>query len=76
MSARTITVTVRPNARRARVEDLGEGEYRVHVDAPAVRGKANERLLEILSAHLGCKRWQLDIVRGSRGHTKHVQMTL
>ncbi|MBI4433892.1 DUF167 domain-containing protein [Candidatus Uhrbacteria bacterium] len=69
-----IEVVVRPNARTARITRDAEGQYRVDVDAPAMRGKANERLLEILAEHLGVRRWQLRILRGTMSREKLIEV--
>jgi uncharacterized protein len=44
-----ITVHVKPNARRETVTVRADGVYDVQVAVPPVEGKANERLIELLS---------------------------
>ncbi|MBI2483525.1 DUF167 domain-containing protein [Candidatus Uhrbacteria bacterium] len=70
-----IEVTVRPNARVARVVSCGDGEYRVDVDVPALHGRANERLLEILAEHFQVRRWQIQILRGTMSREKLIEIS-
>ncbi|MDO8462786.1 MAG: DUF167 domain-containing protein [bacterium] len=74
MNIRTIRVHVQPNAKRGSVEHVSGNEYRAWVDAPPADGKANERLIALLAEHLGCKRWQLSIMRGALGREKIVRI--
>lgn len=69
-----VVVHVQPNAKHAKVEAVSAREYRVWIDAPPRDGRANERLIELLADHLGCKRWQLSIVRGHLGREKLVRV--
>ncbi|MDO8425776.1 MAG: DUF167 domain-containing protein [bacterium] len=69
---RRLTIHVRPNAKRARVERVSDSEYLAWVDAPAVDGKANDRLLVLLAEHLHCKRWQLTLLRGQTAKEKTI----
>ncbi len=50
-----IRVKVIPNAKRVSVEKKNDILI-VRVDAPPVKGKANKRLVEILSEYLGVKK--------------------
>ncbi len=63
---------VHPGARRARVEKLGEHEYKVHVAAPPEKGRANEAMLAALADHLGVPVSRLRLVRGAASRIKTV----
>lgn len=65
-----ITVTVKPNARQESVERVAEGEYRVCANASPVEGKANERVVELLSQSLGKPRSAFTLVLGHRAKKK------
>ncbi len=69
-----IKVRVTPNSRAASVSRLDDGSYAVKVDAPAVDGKANERLLRILAEHFNLKKSAVRMVSGSKGRNKVVDI--
>ena len=46
-----ILVTATPNARKAEVMEIGGNEYKVTINARASDGKANLRLIELLSEY-------------------------
>ncbi len=58
-----ISVRVASSAKEARVTKTGENSFEVRVDAKAVSGRANKRLLEILSEHFGVPKSRITIVR-------------
>ena len=68
-----VEVRVTPNAKRARVEETEDG-LRVWVDAPAVEGRANKRLLEILAKHFGVKKNKIKIIKGEKGRKKVIEV--
>jgi len=45
-----------PKAKKASLEERVGGTSVAHVNAPAVEGKANARLIEILAKHFGVRR--------------------
>ncbi len=67
---RKIQVKVVPSARHARVEESAEGPWKVHVQAPAKEGKANEALVKTLANHLNCPKSAIDL---KSGHTSRVK---
>jgi len=69
-----ISVHVTPNAREARVTKVGEASFDVKVDEKAVGGRANKRLVEILSKHFGVPRSSISIVRGAKSRDKTVEL--
>lgn len=69
-----IKVRVTPNAKRPLVVRIAEGSYEARVDERAEGGKANKRLLEILSEHLGVGKSSLRIVSGARSREKLVEV--
>ncbi len=68
-----VKVRVTPNAKRARVLQEDDGLH-VWVDAPAVEGKANRRLVEILAKHFGVRKSEIRIVRGEKGRKKVIEV--
>lgn len=71
-----ITVTVKPNAKEARIEKTGEREFTARVKAPPVEGRANEALVELLSEHFGIPKSRIAIARGGASRKKFVDIIL
>ncbi len=71
-----IRVYVTPNAREARVVKVSEDYFEVRVNERAVGGRANKRLLEILSEHFKVPKSRIIIVKGTRTRDKTVQVLL
>lgn len=68
-----IEVKVVPNARKAMVEKEGN-KYKVYVNAPAVDGKANKALIEILSEYFKVKKNRIEILRGETSRMKVISV--
>jgi uncharacterized protein (TIGR00251 family) len=68
-----IEVKVVPNARRVAVEKEEE-RYKVYVNAPAVDGKANKALIELLADYFKIKKSQVKIIRGEMNRIKIVSI--
>lgn len=69
-----LRVRVTPNASRPSVTETEEGTLEVRVDARPEEGRANRRLVEILSKHLGVPRSRLAVVAGARSREKVVRV--
>jgi uncharacterized protein len=67
-------VHVTPNAREARVTKLSETSLEVKIDERAEGGKANKRLLEILSEYFNVPKSAIVIVRGTKSRDKVVEL--
>ncbi len=72
--ARKISLTVKPNARRARVEKISEAEFRISVRAPAQEGAANRAVIEALAEFLAVPKSTIRIVRGQSSRKKLVEI--
>jgi hypothetical protein len=70
----SLRLKVTPSASRDAVVGWQEDVLRVHVRAPAQRGKANEAVLRLLAAALGVERRRLRIVRGQTSRQKVVSV--
>ena len=68
-----IQVKVIPNSRELRVKEI-EGALKVKVDAPAKEGKANKRLIEILSKYLSKPKSSIKIIRGLTSRNKVIEV--
>ena len=69
-----VKVRVTPNAKEARVTKVDETSYEVRVDAKAMDGRANKRLLEILSEHFGVPKSKIALVSGARSRDKVLEV--
>ena len=69
-----VKVHVTPGARQSSVVKVAEAEYEVRVDEAAVEGRANRRLIEILSEYFGVKKSRIVLVRGARSRDKILEV--
>jgi uncharacterized protein (TIGR00251 family) len=69
-----IRVHVTPNAREASVVKVGEASFEVKVDERAIGGRANRRLLEILSKHFGVPKSRVLLVSGAKSRDKIIEV--
>ncbi len=68
-----LKVRVVPGARKRRIEEV-EGVLKVYVPEPAVEGKANSAMIELLARHLGVKKSHIKLVRGEHSREKLVEV--
>jgi len=68
-----IEVHVIPNAKKPAVKK-NDNTYTVWVNAPPVGGKANKRLIEILSEFFNVKKSAIRIIRGEKGRNKIIEI--
>jgi len=71
-----IKVIVTPNAKEARVTKTSETDYEVRVDERATEGKANKRLVEILSEHFNIPKSKIAILKGTKSRNKIIEVIL
>ena len=69
-----IIVHVTPNAKRAHVLKVNEAHFEVKVDEKATGGRANKRLVEILSEHLSIPKSRIVIVSGAKSRDKVLEV--
>jgi uncharacterized protein YggU (UPF0235/DUF167 family) len=67
-----LEVRVVPRARTNALTRDPNGTLRARLSAPPVEGAANRALIEMLAAHLGLKRADLEVVHGTRGRDKRI----
>lgn len=65
-----ITVAVKPNSKKELVEELPDGSYVVRVNVPPVDGKANERVIELLSKYFRQPKSLIELVSGPKSKKK------
>ncbi|HTL47210.1 MAG TPA: DUF167 domain-containing protein [Verrucomicrobiae bacterium] len=71
-----LIVTVKPNARKEEVFELGENRFRVSVKAPPAEGRANEAVIEALHVHFRRPKSCFSIVSGHKSKNKIVLMEI
>ena len=69
-----ITVKVKPNARKNEVQHLEGSQYQVLVNVSPVDGKANEKLIELLSKFFHKPKRNITIVSGFTSKMKTVDI--
>ncbi len=68
-----IAVKVSVKAKSAKVKDE-DGVLKINVDALALKGKANKRLIEILSGHFGVPKSKISISKGLHSKNKIIEI--
>jgi uncharacterized protein len=68
----TLTLRVQPKAKRNAVLGARAGALRVSVTAPPEDGRANAAVLELLRAHFGLGRAQVELLSGHTNRNKVV----
>ena len=69
-----LTISVKPNARHAKIEKRSATEYVVWVRAPAREGQANDAVVTLLAKHFAVPKSSLRIVRGEKTRRKIVEI--
>jgi uncharacterized protein (TIGR00251 family) len=68
-----VSVRIVPRARREKIEPFGAG-LKIHVREPALEGRANERVVELLAEHYGVRRSAVSILLGEKRRDKVVEI--
>ncbi|WP_457601619.1 DUF167 domain-containing protein [Hydrogenivirga sp.] len=71
-----VNVRVKPGSRKEKVVEVSEDRLEVRVSAPPEKGKANERLIELLAKHFKVPKSKVKIVRGKTSREKLVEIEL
>jgi uncharacterized protein len=66
----TISVSVKPQAKKESVTRISASEYQVTVKAPPHDGKANLALIKLLSEYFSVPKSQIKIVHGHTARRK------
>ena len=69
-----ITVKLKPGSKEEKVEKTGENEFSIRVKAPAREGRANERLVELLSEYFDISKNRISIFKGHKTRNKLVDI--
>jgi len=71
---RKVWVTVKPQAKKAEVKKIADGQYVASIHAPAREGKANEELREVLGDYFSVAKSSVRILLGRTGRRKLVEI--
>ena len=66
---KVINVKVIPNAKKNSICKEGK-RFKVHVTAPAISGKANKALIEVLAEFFKTKKRNIKIIKGEKSRAK------
>jgi uncharacterized protein (TIGR00251 family) len=69
-----LEVKVQPRASRNRIEGVEEGRLKIKVTVPPEGGKANKKVVELLSKTLRVPSSGIEIVRGETGRIKLIRI--
>lgn len=71
-----ITVRTIPSAAQDKVTRIDKTTYKVHVQAPSKEGKANRRLIKILSTYFDVSKSSIQIKRGLGSRIKIIEVLM
>ncbi len=71
-----ITVKVKPNSRENSLKKLDNGNYEVKVSVPPEKGKANQRVIELLSKELKIAKSRITLIKGDTSKEKLFEVEL
>jgi uncharacterized protein (TIGR00251 family) len=76
VAAGTVIFTVRVQPRASRDEIAGEisGAIKIHLQAPALKNRANEALIEFLASLLKTPKSAVRLLSGERSRTKRIEI--
>ena len=69
-----IQIQAIPGTKQARVDKISVNQLRVHINAPARQGRANQQLIKILSNYFKIPQSNINIVRGRKSRSKLVEI--
>lgn len=61
---------IHPNARKDSIDPPHDDQLIIHLNAPAIEGKANKALIKFLSKRLDMAKTRISIRMGEKGRTK------
>lgn len=69
-----INIIAIPGSKTREIIKIDENSYRVKIDAPAIEGGANKRLIEILSEYFNVPKSSVKILKGFKNRNKIVSI--
>jgi uncharacterized protein (TIGR00251 family) len=71
-----ITVNTIPNSKKLEIIKISENSYKIKVDVPALKNKANKRLIEILSEYFKVSKSSISIIKGLKSRNKIIKINI
>jgi len=68
-----IKVKVFPKAKKERIEQSGD-TLKAYINEPALEGRANRKLIEILADHFHVKKYRIYIRKGEKNREKIIEI--
>jgi len=72
---RRIKLRVITRAKKEELQKLSEDSYRIKVSSQPEKGKANKRIIELLSKEFGVKKRDIKIVSGETSSRKVIEIS-
>ena len=67
---RKIKVKVKPNAKREEIKELEKDYFEIKTTAVPEKGKANKKVMEILSKYLKIPKSKIKLIKGDKSKEK------
>jgi uncharacterized protein (TIGR00251 family) len=69
-----ISVVITPSSKNPEIIKILENSYKIKVDAPALKNKANKRLIEILSEYFKVSKSSISFIKGLKSKNKIIKI--
>ncbi len=69
-----VEVKVIARAKKEEIEKIAENSYKIKVSPPPEKGRANKRVIELLSKELDIKKQNIKIVSGETSSRKIIEI--
>jgi len=70
-----VEIKVQPKSSKKEILKTGPDTYKVYMFEPAVEGKANKRLIEMLADYFETKKNRIKILSGSKSRDKIIEIS-
>lgn len=67
-------IKVITNSSKDRIETISADKFKVHLKEKAIKGKANDALIEMLADYFKCKKSQIRIIKGMTSSRKIIEI--
>lgn len=71
-----IKAKVKPDASKSKVKKLNENFYEIRTTAVVEKGKANEKVIELLAEFFDVPKSRIEIIRGHVSREKDIEINL
>ena len=69
-----LSVKVITNSSRERIEEILDEELKVYLTCVPEKGKANQKLIKLLSKHFAVAKSDIKIITGEKSHNKIIEI--